>query len=182
MRNAIVYATIDAKRPLPVRNDYCGETTMTLYSEPLAYFITFTTYGTWLHGDERGFVIEGTPGIQRSNPALLKESQEKMTQPPMTLSPEMRQCVERAIREYAAEKQWTVLALNVRYNHVHLVIRAVNFTPEQVMKGVKTRATTNLKVMQFADRERKIWSHHGSTKYVFDEDYLQNAVRYTEEQ
>ena len=23
-------------------------------SDPIAYFITFRTYGTWLHGDERG--------------------------------------------------------------------------------------------------------------------------------
>jgi hypothetical protein len=26
---------------------------------PIAYFITFTTYGTWLHGDERGSVDKG---------------------------------------------------------------------------------------------------------------------------
>ena len=25
-------------------------------SDPLAYFITFTCYGNWLHGDERGSV------------------------------------------------------------------------------------------------------------------------------
>ena len=25
------------------------------YSEPLAYFLTWTTYGTWLPGDERGY-------------------------------------------------------------------------------------------------------------------------------
>ena len=27
-----------------------------LAAPPLAYFITFTAYGTWLPGDERGFV------------------------------------------------------------------------------------------------------------------------------
>ncbi|HEX9659180.1 MAG TPA: hypothetical protein VGA18_02730, partial [Rhodothermales bacterium] len=37
---------------------------------PLAYLITFTTYGTWLHGDERGSVdpghsIPGTPPLER---------------------------------------------------------------------------------------------------------------------
>jgi hypothetical protein len=25
----------------------------------LAYFITWTTYGTWLHGDARGWIMSG---------------------------------------------------------------------------------------------------------------------------
>lgn len=25
--------------------------------KPLAYFLTFTTYGTWLHGDERKSIV-----------------------------------------------------------------------------------------------------------------------------
>ena len=28
----------------------------TILPEPLAYFLTWTTYGTWLPGDERGWV------------------------------------------------------------------------------------------------------------------------------
>jgi len=28
-------------------------------SDPLAYFITLTTYGTWLPGDDLGWVNEG---------------------------------------------------------------------------------------------------------------------------
>ena len=31
---------------------------------PLAYLITWTTYGTWLPGDQRGWVEDGTFGIQ----------------------------------------------------------------------------------------------------------------------
>jgi len=27
--------------------------------DPLAYFLTWTTYGTWLPGDERGWVLKG---------------------------------------------------------------------------------------------------------------------------
>lgn len=30
--------------------------------QPLAYFITWRTYGTWLHGDERGSVQRGSSG------------------------------------------------------------------------------------------------------------------------
>ena len=28
-----------------------------MWNKPLAYFITFTTYGTWLHGDSRGSMV-----------------------------------------------------------------------------------------------------------------------------
>ncbi len=39
---------------------------------PLAYFITFRCYGTWLHGDRRGSVdrfhnIYGTPRLPRTS-------------------------------------------------------------------------------------------------------------------
>jgi hypothetical protein len=38
----------------------------TMDAVPLAYFITFHTYGTWIHGDDRGSVdrhhnLYGTP-------------------------------------------------------------------------------------------------------------------------
>jgi hypothetical protein len=52
---------------------------------PLAYFISFRSYGTWLHGDERGSIDRfhnryGSPYIppnkdwHRSNKQLLKTS------------------------------------------------------------------------------------------------------------
>jgi hypothetical protein len=31
---------------------------------PLAYFITFTTYGTWLHGDPRGSFMKSPDGAE----------------------------------------------------------------------------------------------------------------------
>jgi hypothetical protein len=34
----------------------------TLAATPLAYFITLRTYGTWLHGDDRGTVALGRWG------------------------------------------------------------------------------------------------------------------------
>jgi hypothetical protein len=36
-------------------------------SKPLAYFISWTTYGSWLPGDERGWVEKGTEGIQEAD-------------------------------------------------------------------------------------------------------------------
>lgn len=38
-------------------------------SSPLAYLITWTTYGTWLPGDRRGWVEAGEPGIRAADSA-----------------------------------------------------------------------------------------------------------------
>ena len=48
-------------------------------AEPLAYFTTFRTYASWLHGDERTSVdrahrVLGTPRLQ-PNPNLRKHMQ-----------------------------------------------------------------------------------------------------------
>jgi hypothetical protein len=40
--------------------------------EPLAYFPTWTTYGTWLPGDDRGWRRKGEPEGQPANPFFAK--------------------------------------------------------------------------------------------------------------
>jgi hypothetical protein len=47
-------------------------------SDPLAYFITWATYGTWLPGDERGWV-EYRRGWQLPDPSLKVEAAARMT-------------------------------------------------------------------------------------------------------
>ena len=69
---------------------------------PLAYFISFRTYGTWLHGDERGSVNRkqnkyGTPRIA-PNARLQKAERKLLKHPPVTLDGYQRPVVENAIR------------------------------------------------------------------------------------
>jgi hypothetical protein len=59
-------------------------------SSPLAYFITFTCYGTWLHGDQRGSVdrehnAPGTP-VLTPDPARQADEQEQLGEPPYLLN------------------------------------------------------------------------------------------------
>jgi hypothetical protein len=49
-----------------------------LLPEPLAYFLTWPTYGTWLPGDERGWV-EYRRGWQLPDPARKLEAEARMT-------------------------------------------------------------------------------------------------------
>jgi hypothetical protein len=52
--------------------------------EPLAYFLTWPTYGTWLPGDERGWV-EYRRGMQLPDPILKHEAAARMTEDSWTL-------------------------------------------------------------------------------------------------
>ena len=99
-----------------------------LAGQPLAYFITFRSYGTWLPGDERGWTHRhesdfGTP-IRRGEAALWDFSHAALAGEPFTLDAARRPVVERAIRDVCHHRGWVLHALNVRTNHVHLVVSA----------------------------------------------------------
>jgi hypothetical protein len=63
-------------------------------SFPLAYLLTFRTFGTWLHGDERTSVRDGWNRYghprYRSSETLEKWMREEMSQEPFLLSGPMR--------------------------------------------------------------------------------------------
>src|SRR5438128_11461758 len=97
-------------------------------SSPLAYFITFTCYGTWLHGDQPGSVDRGhhTPGtpVLTPDPGRQARAQEQLSEPPYLLDPARRQVTLDAICDIARRKQWSLHAVHVRSNHVHVVLTA----------------------------------------------------------
>ncbi|MCY2967126.1 MAG: hypothetical protein NT069_26395 [Planctomycetota bacterium] len=96
----------------------------------LAYFITFSTYGTWLHGTDKGHgsvdrehTVYATPFLA---PDDVREERAalRMTDPPYVLHESARTIVRDAIVALCAEKNWTLHALHVRSNHVHVVVSA----------------------------------------------------------
>jgi len=145
------------------------------------YFITFTCYGTWLHGDSRGSVdknhnLPDTPFLPNA-PARTQYARNQMKQEAVFLSDEHRQVVEQAICGVCEHKQWTLLAVNVRSNHVHTVVTA-DATPESVMNYFKRYASRQLHEQQLFSKETTIWTRHGSTRYLNDQRSIDAAVRY----
>src|SRR5437588_12633937 len=97
-------------------------------TEPIAYYISFTTYGTWLHGRAPGSVdrehnVPGTP-VLPPDPALEAANRQRLRQEPCSLDEPRRAVVLRTIREVAAYRRWKLWAVHVRTNHVHLVVTA----------------------------------------------------------
>src|SRR6185295_17833407 len=95
---------------------------------PLAYFISFRTYGTWLHGDKRGSIDRyhnayGSPYLP-PNTRWKRYKQKLLKTKPLVLNPIQHRAVEDAIRETCSIRKWSLLAINVRTNHVHTVVVA----------------------------------------------------------
>jgi REP element-mobilizing transposase RayT len=148
----------------------------------LAYFITFTTYGTWLHGSAKGSVdddhnIYGTPYLA---PNTGREQQERavMVHPPYLLQEPERAVVCNAIVDVSALRGWNLLAAHVRTNHIHAVVQAEP-DPRRVMSDFKARASRDLTVAGFGSAERRRWTRHGSTVHLFREDDVEAKIRYT---
>jgi REP element-mobilizing transposase RayT len=150
-------------------------------TDPIAFFISFTTYGAWLHGKDPGSVdLEhnqfGTP-VLPPNSDHEDEMRAAMTQPPYLLDGPCRAVVLRTIVEVCRHRGWRLLACHVRTTHVHLVIQA-NTEPEKVMSDCKAYASRRLTEAGFEDRSRKRWTRHGSTRYIWDNQHLENAIHY----
>ena len=157
---------------------------MTKDRDPVAYFITFTTYGTWLHGDRRGSVdfkhnIYDTPYVA-PDPRRRRYDGDQLRHPPVLLDGEGRRSVERAIREVCRHRGWELRALNVRTNHVHIVVSAPD-TPERAMNTFKSWATRKMIDGGHLASGTKAWARHGSTRYLWDEDQLETACLYVTE-
>ena len=147
-------------------------------NDPLAYHITWTTYGTWLPGDSRGWIKSGESGIKEPDESLRREARSLMTQEPVFLDETQRAIVDRTIREVIAFRMWTLHALNVRTNHIHIVLTAAR-DPETVMEQLKAWCSRRLN--EHVGRKQKWWTEHGSTKWINDDTYFANAVRYVTE-
>ena len=149
---------------------------------PLAYLITFRCYGTWLHGDARGSSdrcghnVYGMPGIAPT-PALEKADAARLRHAPVLLDAARRDAIEAAIREVCASRSFRLYAINVRTNHVHAVTAAA-CRPERVMNDFKSYSTRKLRQRDLLPEGFKLWSRHGSTRYLWKPRHVEAATNY----
>jgi REP element-mobilizing transposase RayT len=149
---------------------------------PLAYFITFSCYGTWLHGDERGSVDRehnrvDTP-VLPANPPRQTEEQSHLKHSPYLLDAPRRELVLRAICEVCSYRGWRLLVAHVRTNHVHAVVQAEGERPERVMNDFKAYASRALNRSHLDSANCTRWTRHGSTLYLWTDNEVLARVRY----
>ncbi len=156
-----------------------------MMTEPLAYFLTWPTYGTWLPGDERGWVKRGH-GHQLPDPPRKLEAMARMTDDVCRLDENQRCLVEQTIADHCRIRVWRLHAVNCRSNHLHIVVTA-NRHPDDVREQFKAWTVRKLKQRQSEDAVRllapirireKWWAERGSKRYINDEESLQAVILY----
>jgi len=110
-----------------------------------------------------------------------------MAEEAVMLSPEQRTLVERTVADHCRIRGWLLHAVNVRSNHVHVVVTA-DRDPIDVRDQFKAWCSRKLSdaaglrapVAKKAGR-RRWFTEGGNHEVLEDERYLENAVRYVSE-
>lgn len=150
----------------------------------MRYFITFACYGARLHGDESGsgdrhHNLPGSRMLDFDSQRASSERQ-RMSQPPYSLDREGRAAVLSALRGHCVHRGWSLLAAHVRTNHVHAIVEA-DVRPEKVIE-FKSYASRELNRLNRDGADRKRWARHGSRRWLWKDDDLQQALQYVVEE
>lgn len=151
---------------------------------PLAYFLTFTCYGTHLHGSAKGSFSKtqngfGSPSLLPSQP-WERYRRHQLKELPFSLEKDGQAAVLQSILKAAQKRAWYLYAVHIRVTHIHIVVRA-NAPAERVLAYFKSYATQALGELTTIQPRKQYWTHHGSTRYLWDfqslaaaEDYVLN--------
>jgi REP element-mobilizing transposase RayT len=149
---------------------------------PLAYFISFRTYGTWLHGDQRGSIDRfhnryRSPYIPQ-NENWRRYNEQRLRTQPLILKAKQRRSIEPAIRETCEIRNWCLQAVNVRTNHIHTVVSASHKKPELVLNAFKANATRQLRQDGLWAQPFSPWADGGSKRRLWNEQSVARAIDY----
>ena len=148
---------------------------------PLAYFISFRSYGTWLHGDDRGSIDRfhnryGAPYLPQTE-SWERHNRKQRKGDSFILGARERRSVQKAIRETCSIRKWHLEALNVRTNHVHTVVTA-NRKPGLILNAFKANAPRHLRENQLWQQQFSPWTDRGSKIRLWNERSVANAIAY----
>jgi len=142
---------------------------------PIAFFLTWVTYGTWLPGDARGWV-EYKRGCQLPSSNLEADCESRMTEDAIRLTNDQRRAVEPQIKETCQHRGWVLHAVNCRSNHVHGVVSASNTPPKKIRIDLKAYATRCLNALDSS--KANWWAERGSIRWVYTDNDLEAAAIY----
>ena len=146
--------------------------------------VSSTTYGTWLPGDDRGFVSKTVNGLHNEfdTPydadfsALKAYSEHNLKEPPVLFNNEQANLILTRWRRAAPEVGWHLFAAAIMSNHFHVVLASpLGQTKEDYLRTLKARASFSLN-KEYG--KRTWWTTSGSVRYCFDEHSLNTRIEY----
>ncbi len=161
---------------------------------PFALFITWTTYGTWLPGDPRGYVSNtlmdngrytpkqnrrGSP-ISRGSPQTLAAAKQAQKHDTVWLRLEQAITVAEALKNAAAQRHWHIIRAAVMAGHVHtLTANCPDDGPavRRIFKGV-----SNADLCTAAGTPGRWWTRGGSGRYLHSQNSADAVEQYIRNQ
>ena len=144
-------------------------------AKTLGHLITWTTYGSWLQGDKRGYVKDGV--IREGNPKLQCANKEHQLQDAVFLSKAQREIVRKGITEETKALGHHVHALSVGRDHVHVVLE---YNPEPVSRIVALYKKAGRMALKRAGHNGRIWTRGYDKRFCFDRDSLHRRITYVQ--
>jgi hypothetical protein len=144
-------------------------------AETVGYLITWTTYGSWLQGDKRGYVKKGI--TYPSKGSLADSNSQRLSKEAVELTKKHRQIAANAISEKAGQLNQKIYALAVTSKHIHIVADYIHKPIGQVVSHYKNAAQVALRKAGLCGR---IWTKGFDKRYCFDEQSLRNRICYVE--
>jgi REP element-mobilizing transposase RayT len=145
--------------------------------DPVAFFITWTVYGTHLQGDSRGW-RRRRAGSQNPQPLLAQWQSDRLKYPILLLSDSMRETVELQCQHHCDHRGWKLWAVSARTNHVHVAVTSPGYSGGKVRDQLKANCTRELRASWESFRDRPVWTVGGDWECVNTEEELETVIQY----
>ena len=139
----------------------------------VGYMLNWTTYGSWLQGDKRGFVRDGE--ILQGDERILELCKKLQKCPTVKLTRQEHAVVEEAILNEAERINHRIEALAICTNHIHLAAQVCDKPIERIVSMYKSAATRTLRCN---GRTGRIWTKGFDKRFCFTEDDLIRRIKY----
>jgi len=136
---------------------------------------TWTTYGTWLQGDKRGYVKNGA--VLEANVELEKYNKILLRQNIVKIPKHLRTTVKNSILQEAEEIGQKVYAITVCSNHVHIVVESIGKRCGYSVGRFKRAATKALKEYGFSNI---VWTKGFDKRYCYHQHELDTKIKYVQ--
>jgi REP element-mobilizing transposase RayT len=146
-------------------------------AKTIGYMVTWTTYGTWLQGEKKGYVKDVK--VRGENVAIKKDCEKKLKGETVRLGRREKEIVKEAIIEAAKRFKQKIHAIAVHSNHVHIVCEYIDVPIKVVVGYYKTAGRVAL---QESGYNGKVWTRGYDKRFCFDETALRNRIKYVERQ
>lgn len=167
---------------------------MPVFDDADAFFITWTTYGTWLPGDHRGHAsnIVGDDnryhrkstqfGTEHSagDPKTLQRARSQQKWETVWLTTALAKTCADALLEASNKRSWRILRSAIMRNHLHVVLTGSTLngpSTSRILKGV-----SQARLSDAVGQSRHWWTRRGSERSISGAHAIQSAMKYVENQ